>query len=1452
VVILANTTPQTTAFVVSGGRLAGSGSIGALTATGTGVVAPGTSPGTIAAAGLSLATGTTLAIEIAGATAGTGYDQLVVGNAGTVDLGGATLSLPSSTAIAADTVLTIIDNQGSAPVTGTFQGLAEGATVKTGTQYFRLSYAGGTGNDVTLTAFDGDIIASVVNNELVLTLMTSLVIPDLHTTFDAVANTLAVTVANDGVMVSVASGVTIDAATDTIVVNLATVSGFAGIVVLGTSGTDQIVIGAGGIDLQAVTSGAANQSFRIDTAAGGDDSVTIAHAIRTKGAGAVSITSAGTGGAGAILIGAAVTAGGTQAYVGSVALTANATLAGTTVTTSTTLAGGGKALAITGNASLGGAVSGVTNLSVSGTTTLAGNVTTSGTQAYTGLVTLAADATLTGTTPTFTGGVAGGGHDLTLDFSGTTVITGAGFTGIRNLATGAGGGTTLSGALTTSGTQTYGDAVTLAANTTLTGTTPTFTGGVAGAGHDLTLDFSGTTVITGAGFTGIRNLATGNGGGTTLSGSITTSGTQTYGDAVTLAANTILAGTTPTFTGGVAGAGHDLTLDFSGTTVITGVGFTGIRNLATGAGGGTTLSGALTTSGTQAYGDAVTLADDATLVGTTVTTLSTLAGGSKALAITGNASLGGAVSGVTNLSVSGTTTLGANVTTSGTQAYTGLVTLAADATLTGTTPTFTGGVAGGDRNLTLNFSGTTVIVGAAFTSLAAITTDAAGSTTLSGSLTTSGTQTFNDDVTLAADTTLDAGTANIVLAGVVSGGFSLTPLTSGAGTTTLSGANTNTTTNVVSGVVILANTTPQTSAFLVSGGSLRGTGTIGTLTVTGTASVAPGTSPGTIGTSSLSLASGTTLQIEIAGATAGTGYDQLVVASGGAVDLTGATLALSATVAPPADTVLTIVDNQGPAAVTGTFAGLPEGATVTIDTQEYRISYVGGSGNDVTLTALQTDDIVVTVDGSSQVVLRLASRGVTISDLHTAYNASTKTLTITAVNAGTIFSRAVGITVNSAAHTITVDLLAMPSFAGLAVVGGNGTDSVTIGTGGVNLAAVAAGAAAQAFSIDTMAGAADAIVVRNPIIAKGAGAVALATSATSSLAGIRLSGAAVTTAVGSQTYGGPVVLASSTTLASGPGGDITFSGRLDGPQTLTVSAGGRVGFTGAVGGLAPLRGVTISKAAGVTVSDGFALNGAGAPTKADGLTIAAGVNNVVFSSGYTGGGRTFSGFGGSGIRLAGSSASSRLSGITSSKNGTGLRIDAGTYTDTTVTDSSFSGNATAGVSLANARGVAVGTTLAGNSITGNGNWGLYATGTLTGTRVQNNTIEGNAKYGVYLQAAAGLRLGGTAPNSGNRIVNAAAWSAYSTGVYATGRSTDTLIQGNTIQSNTGNGVMLVSATRITVGGAASGAGNLIAANGGYGITAGGTCTGSLIQGNTITGNAFGTVNVRKAKGIRVV
>ncbi len=76
------------------------------------------------------------------------------------------------------------------------------------------------------------------------------------------------------------------------------------------------------------------------------------------------------------------------------------------------------------------------------------------------------------------------------------------------------------------------------------------------------------------------------------------------------------------------------------------------------------------------------------------------------------------------------------------------------------------------------------------------------------------------------------------------------------------------------------------------------------------------------------------------------------------VDVTGtvaispaSTLSLNRLAAVPLGTVLTILSNDGAEPVNGSFAGLSEGGSVTVDGQLFQISYVGGDGNDVTLTA---------------------------------------------------------------------------------------------------------------------------------------------------------------------------------------------------------------------------------------------------------------------------------------------------------------------------------------------------------------------------------------------------------------------------------------------------------------------------------------------------------------------
>lgn len=136
----------------------------------------------------------------------------------------------------------------------------------------------------------------------------------------------------------------------------------------------------------------------------------------------------------------------------------------------------------------------------------------------------------------------------------------------------------------------------------------------------------------------------------------------------------------------------------------------------------------------------------------------------------------------------------------------------------------------------------------------------------------------------------------------------------------------------------------------VKGGTLKGSGTVGDTAVTYGGILSPGTSPGCINTGNLSMVSGTTFLAELAGTTVCTEYDQTRVT--GTVSLGNATLStvLLNNFAPVAGNTFTIIANDSNDAVTGTFLNLAEGATFTVNGYVFRVSYVGGDGNDVVLT----------------------------------------------------------------------------------------------------------------------------------------------------------------------------------------------------------------------------------------------------------------------------------------------------------------------------------------------------------------------------------------------------------------------------------------------------------------------------------------------------------------------
>ncbi|HTK73955.1 MAG TPA: dockerin type I domain-containing protein [Gemmataceae bacterium] len=139
--------------VASGGTLGGTGTVpGQVTVHTGGTLAPGAGPGILNAGNLVLAGGSNFGVDLNSpyTAAGTDYDQVNV--IGPVGLNSPTLNLVGGAAVVAPgQVLTIIANDGTDPVSGTFAGLPQGGMIVHGAFASTISYTGGDGNDVTLT-----------------------------------------------------------------------------------------------------------------------------------------------------------------------------------------------------------------------------------------------------------------------------------------------------------------------------------------------------------------------------------------------------------------------------------------------------------------------------------------------------------------------------------------------------------------------------------------------------------------------------------------------------------------------------------------------------------------------------------------------------------------------------------------------------------------------------------------------------------------------------------------------------------------------------------------------------------------------------------------------------------------------------------------------------------------------------------------------------------------------------------------------------------------------------------------------------------------------------------------------------------------------------------------------------------------------------------------------------
>ena len=138
-------------IVLNSGALGGNGKVGNITATGAGLVnlLPAGSSGILTCSNVALSSTTTFQVQINGTAPGSGYDQLNVN--GSVALSNALLNVMLGFTPAIGSSFVIVANDGTDPVIGTFSGLAEGSVLNVSGFAFQLSYAGGSGNDVTLT-----------------------------------------------------------------------------------------------------------------------------------------------------------------------------------------------------------------------------------------------------------------------------------------------------------------------------------------------------------------------------------------------------------------------------------------------------------------------------------------------------------------------------------------------------------------------------------------------------------------------------------------------------------------------------------------------------------------------------------------------------------------------------------------------------------------------------------------------------------------------------------------------------------------------------------------------------------------------------------------------------------------------------------------------------------------------------------------------------------------------------------------------------------------------------------------------------------------------------------------------------------------------------------------------------------------------------------------------------
>ena len=510
-----------------------------------------------------------------------------------------------------------------------------------------------------------------------------------------------------------------------------------------------------------------------------------------------------------------ITTTGSQTYESNAALAGDTTLSGANVSFNNGIDGNNNNLSLdmSGLTALGGGISNIANFSSTGDVSLTGNFTTSGSQAYGGATNLTDDTVLSGTTASFNSSINGNGNNLSLNMSGPTSLSN-GAVGLNSLDVN--GNVSLAGDFSTTGSQTYTGDQSLEGDTSLSGSSASFSG-VTGNNNSLSLNFTQSKwIIINGNLTGLNDLTV-DVRLARISGSITTTGSQTYAGNTSLDADTTLSGTNATFNSSIDGKGNNLSLDMSGLTALD----AGISNIANfSSTGDVSLAGNFSTSGSQTLAGNVSLSGDTALSGTTGS-LAGVVGNNNNLSLNfsgGSVAIDGAFSNVAEFVAETDVSLNGSISTSGSQTFKGKTSLAGDTTLSGTTASFNSTLSGGGNDLSLNISGLTTFTQGVnsiknFSSL--------GDVSLAGNFSSSGSQVFSGNVSLLGDSTL-TGTDASFAKGMEGAGNNLTMNFSGTFDTT--NFNNLASLNLIgSGTTVLTGTNSNSGGITIENGTVAGT-----------------------------------------------------------------------------------------------------------------------------------------------------------------------------------------------------------------------------------------------------------------------------------------------------------------------------------------------------------------------------------------------------------------------------------------------------------------------------------------------------------------------------------------------------------------------------------------------------------------------------------------------------